>query len=76
MMKIDCSRQVLAEQTDGRTNELRLAFLELLSEPKRVKVAKAEPELDNNIATSGQGFCESNPWRLKCNATLVMNEAE
>ena len=35
-MKIESSRQTFIEQTDERTNERRLAFLELLSEPKNI----------------------------------------
>ena len=37
-MKIESFRQVQTGRTNERTNERRLAFLELLSEPKRHKL--------------------------------------
>ena len=39
-MKIESFRQTRNEQTDERTNERTLAFLELLLEPKMLETSK------------------------------------
>ena len=52
-MKIDCSRQTWTGRTDGRTDEHRSAFIELLSEPKRKKSSK-KIQCDNERAAKFQ----------------------